>query len=49
VTSPGGTTQAGLEILDEGGALKLLIAEATDAARRRSLELAAAAREQASD
>ncbi len=49
VTSPGGTTQAGLEILDEGGALKVLIAEAMDAARRRSLELAAAAREQASD
>jgi pyrroline-5-carboxylate reductase len=49
VTSPGGTTQAGLEILDEGGALKVLIAEAMDASRRRSLELAAAARGQASD
>lgn len=49
VTSPGGTTEAGLEILDEGGALKVLVAEALDAARRRSLELAAAARGRGSD
>ncbi len=49
VTSKGGTTEAGLEILDEGGALKVLIAEALDAARRRSLQLAAAARDRPLD
>lgn len=49
VTSPGGTTQAGLEVLDDGGALKRLIARAMDAARRRSLEMAEAARAAPSD
>jgi pyrroline-5-carboxylate reductase len=44
VTSKGGTTAAGLAILDEDGALKTLIAQALDAARRRSLEMAEAAR-----
>lgn len=49
VTSPGGTTQAGLEILDEGGALKLLVAGAMEAARHRSLEMAEAARAAVAD
>ncbi len=44
VTSPGGTTAAGLAILDEDAALKALVAGALEAARRRSLEMAAAAR-----
>ena len=43
VTSPGGTTEAGLAILDEDAALKALVAGALEAARRRSLEMAAAA------
>ena len=45
VTSPGGTTEAGLKVLDAGGALDDLIARTLEAARQRSLEMAAAARE----
>jgi pyrroline-5-carboxylate reductase len=39
VTSPGGTTEAALKVLRAGG-LRPLLAEAVDAARRRSIELA---------
>ena len=44
VTSRGGTTAAGLTILDTDNALGDLIARTLDASRRRSLELAAEAR-----
>jgi pyrroline-5-carboxylate reductase len=44
VTSPGGTTQAGLEVLDEDDALRVLLLKTLRAARDRSAELAAAAR-----
>jgi pyrroline-5-carboxylate reductase len=44
VTSPGGTTQAGLEKLDEGDSLRLLLEKTLRAARDRSAELAAEAR-----
>ncbi len=44
VTSPGGTTAAGLAILDADGALEDLVARALEASRRRSLEMAAEAR-----
>jgi pyrroline-5-carboxylate reductase len=44
VASKGGTTAAGLEILDEDRALADLVARALDAARRRGLEMATAAR-----
>jgi len=44
VGSPGGTTEAGLAVLDADRALKDLIARTLDASRRRSLEMAAAAR-----
>lgn len=44
VASPGGSTRAGLDVLDEGGALSELIFRTLDASRRRSLEMAAAAR-----
>ncbi len=44
VTSPGGTTAAGLKVLDADDALRRLVAGALDAARRRSLEMAAEAR-----
>jgi len=44
VASPGGTTEAGLRVLDEDRALKDLVARTLAAARRRSLELAAEAR-----
>ena len=49
VTSRGGTTEAGLDVLDADGALDRLLAETLEAARRRSLEMAAAAREGPSD
>jgi len=49
VTSRGGTTEAGLDVLDADGALDRLVAETLEAARRRSLEMAAAAREGPSD
>lgn len=45
VASPGGMTQAGLDVLDEEDALKALVLRTIDAARRRGLEMAAAARE----
>ncbi|NYZ63622.1 pyrroline-5-carboxylate reductase [Luteimonas deserti] len=41
VTSPGGTTQAAIEVL-EGGGLRTLMGEAIDRATRRGAELAAA-------
>ncbi|QIK97141.1 hypothetical protein G7076_03535 [Sphingomonas sp. HDW15A] len=44
VASPKGTTEAGLAVLDEDGALDRLIARTLEAAARRSTELAAAAR-----
>jgi pyrroline-5-carboxylate reductase len=44
VASPGGTTREGLNVLDDGAVLKLLIARTIEAAARRSAELAAAAR-----
>jgi pyrroline-5-carboxylate reductase len=44
VTSPGGTTAAGLAVLDEDTALARLIAATLRAARDRGAELAAAAR-----
>jgi pyrroline-5-carboxylate reductase len=46
VASPGGTTQAGLAVLDEDRALLDLVQRTLDAARRRSLEMAAEARNQ---
>lgn len=44
VASPGGVTQAGLDALDEGDSLRLLIAKTLRAARDRSAEMAAQAR-----
>ena len=44
VASPGGTTEAGLKVLDEGDALGLLVAATLQAARDRGAEMAAAAR-----
>jgi pyrroline-5-carboxylate reductase len=44
VASPGGTTQAGLQVLDEGRALFDLLQRTLDASRRRGLEMAAEAR-----
>jgi pyrroline-5-carboxylate reductase len=44
VTSPGGTTQAGLLALDEGDALRTLLAKTLRAARDRSAQMAAEAR-----
>ena len=44
VASPGGTTEAGLKVLDEDGAITRLIAATLTAARDRSVEMAAAAR-----
>jgi pyrroline-5-carboxylate reductase len=44
VASKGGTTQAGLDVLDEDGAIDRLIAQTMAAAARRSAELAEAAR-----
>lgn len=39
VTSPNGTTAAALSVLMDGDRLKTLVAEAVDAARKRSIEL----------
>ena len=47
VASPGGTTEAGLKVLDEEGAITSLVAATLTAARDRSVEMAAAARGQA--
>ena len=44
VASPKGTTEAGLAVLDHEGALRRLVEETVDAARRRGAELAAEAR-----
>ena len=44
VASPGGSTRAGLNILDEGAALADVIAEAMTASRDRNAEMAAEAR-----
>lgn len=44
VASPGGTTEAGLKILDEEGALRALMLRTLDASRRRGIEMAEAAR-----
>lgn len=44
VASPGGTTEAGLGVLDQDEALAELVGRTLDASRRRSLEMAAEAR-----
>lgn len=44
VASPGGTTRAGLDVLDAGGRLRHLIEDTLRAARDRSAEMAAEAR-----
>lgn len=44
VTSRGGTTEAGLKVLDADGTLNDLVARTLEAARRRSLEIAREAR-----
>ncbi|MDP9412843.1 MAG: pyrroline-5-carboxylate reductase [Pseudomonadota bacterium] len=44
VASPGGTTEAGLKVLDERDALKALVARTLEASRRRGREMAEAAR-----
>lgn len=44
VTSPGGTTAAGLHVLDQDGAFARIVAATLQAARDRGAELAAAAR-----
>jgi pyrroline-5-carboxylate reductase len=45
VASPGGVTQAGLDALDQGGSLGRLVTETLRAARDRSAEMAAEARD----
>jgi pyrroline-5-carboxylate reductase len=44
VASPGGTTRAGLNVLDGGKALNSLVLRTLEASRRRGLEMAQAAR-----
>lgn len=44
VASPGGSTRAGLDVLDADGALSTLLRHTLEASRRRSLEMAEAAR-----
>jgi pyrroline-5-carboxylate reductase len=44
VASPGGTTRAGLNVLDGEGALERLVWRTLDASRRRGIEMAEAAR-----
>jgi pyrroline-5-carboxylate reductase len=44
VASPGGTTRAGMNVLDSDEALRALVLRTLDASRRRGLELAEAAR-----
>ena len=44
VASPGGTTEAGLKVLDSGDALRRLAHATLDASRRRGIEMAQAAR-----
>jgi pyrroline-5-carboxylate reductase len=48
VASPGGTTRAGLNVLDEEGALSRLLERTLQASSRRSLEMAGEARGQPS-
>jgi pyrroline-5-carboxylate reductase len=45
VASPGGTTEAGLGVLDEDRALAVLVERTLDASRRRGIEMAEAARQ----
>ena len=45
VASPGGTTEAGLSVLDAGDGLGPLILRTLDASRRRGIEMAEAARQ----
>ena len=45
VASPGGTTEAGLRVLDADAALAVLVAATLKAAADRSAEMAAAARD----
>ena len=45
VSSPGGTTQKGLDVLDEGEALRKLVTRCLRATRDRERELAAALRD----
>ena len=49
VASPRGTTEAGLAVLDQDEALRDLLARTLEAARRRSLEMAAEARTAAAE
>ena len=44
VASPGGSTRQGLNVLDEGDALKQLLSATLAASERRNAEMAAAAR-----
>ena len=44
VASPGGTTEAGLKVLDDGEALRALMLRTLDASRGRGVELAQAAK-----
>lgn len=44
VASPGGSTRAGMNVLDEGGALAKVVAAAMEASRDRNAEMAAEAR-----
>jgi pyrroline-5-carboxylate reductase len=48
VASPGGTTEAGLKVLDHDAALRTLMLRTLEASRRRGLELAADARRRGS-
>ena len=45
VASPGGTTEAGLKVLDDGEALKALMLRTLDASRRRGIDMAEEARQ----
>jgi pyrroline-5-carboxylate reductase len=42
VASPGGTTEAGLAVLDSDDALRILVRQALEASRRRGMEMASA-------
>jgi pyrroline-5-carboxylate reductase len=46
VASPGGTTEAGLKVLDGPDGLRPLLRRALDSSRRRGIEMAAAARDE---
>jgi len=49
VASPGGTTEAGLNVLDAENALRALVLRTLEASRRRGAEMAAAARADGED